>query len=112
MDYVKKTYSCECCSYSTIKPSDWIKHIKCKKHLRNNEKLPYNCDKCEYVGLTHWNLKMHLLSTHSTKEERIKCKYYCVACDRVFFCSTYFNSHNNSTKHKNIVFIQNIDNVN
>ena len=40
-------------------------------------------------------------------EERTKCKYYCVECDKVFFCSTYFNSHNNSTKHKNMVFIKN-----
>jgi hypothetical protein len=107
MDFVKNIFNCDKCKYTTKSPSDWIKHIKCKKHQRNGEKLPIKCDKCDYTGITHWNLKMHLLSIHSTKEERIKCKYYCVECDRVFFCSTYFNSHNNSTKHKNMVFIKN-----
>ena len=83
------------------------KHIKCKKHQRNGEKLPINCDKCNYTGITPWNLRMHYLSIHSTKDERAKCDYYCTSCDKVYFCSSYFNSHNYSTKHKNMVFIKN-----
>ena len=46
---------------------------------------------------------MHLLSKHSTKEERMKQKYYCEDCDHVFFCSTYYNTHINGVKHKNTI---------
>jgi rRNA maturation endonuclease Nob1 len=48
---------------------------------------------------------MHHLSIYSIKEKRIKYKYYCTACDKVFA----FSSHNNSTKHKNMAFIQSIN---
>jgi hypothetical protein len=53
--------------------------------------------------MTHWNLKMHLLSIHSTLEERAQSKYYCKDCDKVFFCSVYMNTHNNGIHHKNMI---------
>ena len=37
----------------------------------------FNCKNCEYIANNHWNLKMHNLSSHTTKEERSKQKYYC-----------------------------------
>ena len=98
-----KKWNCSLCNYGTNKPSDWIKHNNSKKHERNGQKKPIYCDICNLESLTHWNHKMHLLSKHSTKEERMKQKYYCEECDNVFFCSTYYNNHMNGIKHKNVV---------
>jgi hypothetical protein len=46
---------------------------------------------------------MHHLAIHATFEERSQSKYYCKDCDRVFFCSTYMNTHNNGIHHKNMI---------
>jgi hypothetical protein len=46
---------------------------------------------------------MHNLSSHTTKEERSKQKYYCDICDNVFFCSAYYNKHINGKRHKNML---------
>jgi hypothetical protein len=46
---------------------------------------------------------MHNLSSHTTKEERSKQKYYCNICDNVFFCSAYYNKHINGKRHKNML---------
>ena len=97
-----KKWNCSLCNYGTNKPSDWIKHTNSKKHERNGEKKPIYCEFCNLESLTHWNHRMHLLSKHSTKEERMKQKYYCEDCDHVFFCSTYYNTHINGVKHKNM----------
>ena len=64
--------------------------------------MNYKCENCEYASKNHWNLKMHNLSSHSTKEERSKQKYYCDKCDNVFFCSAYYNKHINGKRHKNM----------
>ena len=96
-------FKCINCNYNTSTPSDWIKHTDTLKHKRNGKKLPNNCDKCNYVGLNHWNLKMHLVTNHYTKEERSKEKYYCNDCDQVFFCSEYMKKHMNGKKHNNMI---------
>jgi hypothetical protein len=98
-----KRYNCPLCKYTTDKPSDWIKHTNSKKHERNGKRKSIHCDICNHESLTHWNNKMHMITNHSTKEERIKQKYYCFDCDQVFFCSQYKNTHDNSIKHKNII---------
>jgi len=64
--------------------------------------MNYKCAKCEYASKNHWNVKMHNLSAHSTKEERSKQKYYCDICDNVFFCSAYYNKHIAGKRHKNM----------
>ena len=46
---------------------------------------------------------MHMIINHSTKEERMKQKFYCIDCDQVFFCAQYKKTHDNSTKHKNLI---------
>ena len=61
-----------------------------------------NCKNCDYSSNNHWNLKMHYFSAHATKEERSAQKYYCVICDNVFFCETYYNKHINGKRHKNM----------
>ena len=98
-----KKFNCILCIYKTNKPSDWIKHIKSKKHERNGKRKIIHCDICNHDSLTHWNYKMHMITNHSTKEERIKQKYYCFDCDQVFFCLQYKKTHDNSTKHKNLL---------
>ena len=97
----KKKFNCELCKYSTIKPSDWIKHIESLKHQRNGNKKPRRCDICNMEFFSHWNLKYHVLSHHSTLEDRMKQKYYCNDCDQVFFCSLYMDKHMNGKRHKN-----------
>jgi hypothetical protein len=52
---------------------------------------------------SHWNLKYHNLTNHSTIEERKLQKYYCNDCDQVFFCSLYMQKHMNGKIHKNLI---------
>lgn len=59
----------------------------------------YNCEHCDYVAKTNWNVKMHYYSAHSTKEERQQQKYYCDVCDNVFFCSAYYKKHISGKRH-------------
>ena len=94
-------YICILCKYETSYPSEWIKHTKTKKHERLGKPKTSKCDKCEYNGFNHWNLKQHILSMHSTLEERKQSKYYCDTCDVVFFCSAYMKKHINGKHHKN-----------
>jgi hypothetical protein len=100
---IEKKFNCNLCNYHTNKPSDWIKHMNSNKHLRNGKKKPVNCTLCDYIGLTHWNLKMHILVNHSTIEERSTQKYYCNYCDQIFFCNSYMKTHNNGIHHKNMI---------
>jgi len=72
-----------------------------KKHLRNGKPKTTICSICNFSTSTHWNLKLHILSHHSTKEESRKYKYYCSVCDLVFFCNTYKNKHIAGKIHKN-----------
>ena len=98
---IKDEFYCYLCEYKTKKCSDWLKHQKTQKHLRNGKPKTTICSVCEFSTSTHWNLKLHVLSHHSTIEERRKYKHYCSVCDLVFFCSTYMNKHLNGKIHKN-----------
>jgi hypothetical protein len=94
-----KPFNCIDCNYHTTKPSDWVKHVDSKKHERHGGKKESKCNKCDYKAFNHWNLKIHILSQHSTLEERIKSKYYCDSCDRVFFSQLYKDRHDNGKRH-------------
>jgi len=96
-------FNCINCDYHTNRPCDWIKHIESNKHKRRGEKKTTKCDLCDYVGLTHWNVKLHKLSQHSTDEEKANSKYYCKSCNKIFFCSLYMDKHINGIGHKNMV---------
>jgi len=116
-----KEFNCMTCNYSTLfsfakqpkfvgsadertnKHTDWIKHEKTQKHLRNGKQKITKCDKCDYSSHSHWNVKLHNMSQHSTLEERKASKYYCITCDYVFFCPTYLNKHMNGKHHLNKV---------
>ena len=81
----KPTFFCKSCNYGCNHNSVFVKHQKSDKHLRHGEKKIFKCDKCDYKTTTsHWNLKMHIMSKHSTIEERSKQKYYCNICDSIF----------------------------
>ncbi len=99
----KKTFLCDLCNYTTIKPSDWIKHIKTEKHQRDGNNKNKKCDICDIEFVSHWNYKNHNLVIHATKEEREKQKYYCIDCDQVFFCSQYMKKHIEGKRHNNYV---------
>jgi hypothetical protein len=101
-DKNKKKFYCYLCKYKTTMSADWLKHINSKKHERQGKPKTKKCDKCDYEALTHWNLKQHKLTQHSTLEERSKSKYYCELCDLVFFCSAYKKKHEEGKRHKNL----------
>lgn len=94
-----KPFNCINCDYHTTKPSDWLKHVNSKKHERFGKKKENKCNECDYEAFNHWNLKLHILTQHSTLEERSKSKYYCDSCDIVFFSLLYKNKHINGKRH-------------
>ena len=104
---IKPKFNCITCDYNTNKPSDWIKHVNSKKHERLGKKLPTKCDQCDYNSLNHWNLKLHMLTQHSTIEVRSKSKYYCDVCDLVFFSELYKTKHLNGKRH--LLFVKAIE---
>jgi hypothetical protein len=74
-----------------------------KKHLRGGKKISHTCpnENCSHKTKTHWNMKKHIMVSHSTLKERQQTKYYCGCCDLVFFAPLYFNTHLAGIKHKN-----------
>ena len=70
-------YNCIECNYHTNVKVNWNIHLMTDKHNRNGKKKSISCNKCNYTGSNHWNLKLHLLSQHSTIEERKNSKFYC-----------------------------------
>ena len=105
----KNNVNLECtqCNYKTNSNSLWLRHINTDKHKRNGAKKTTKCDICEYESNSHWNIKMHKLQKHSSKEEKLTHKYYCKDCDIVLMCSAYYTSHINGKVHKNQVLVNN-----
>ena len=54
------------------------------KNENSGIKKPRKCLKCNHVCFNHLNLKHHILTQHSTIEDRKKEQYYCEVCDTVF----------------------------
>ena len=94
-------FYCNLCEYKTSNCTFWLKHLNTQKHLRNGKPKTSKCNICDYETSSHWNLKLHTLSQHSSIEQRKNHKYYCETCDLIFFCSTYMNKHINGKIHKN-----------
>lgn len=103
-------YFCEYCVLQTNAPSLWLKHLSSQKHLRNGKPKTHKCEECDYECKSLWNLKMHKLSQHLSKEERSKNKYYCDICDQVFFSPIFQKTHFNGIKHKNMFLIHKYNN--
>jgi len=102
MDNKIYKYNCECCKLNTSSTSVWLKHLRSAKHKRKGEPKFHKCQLCEFETKTSWNIKLHNLSQHSTKEERSKSKYYCEICDRILFLKSQYESHFKGIKHKNL----------
>ena len=100
---IQYKFNCINCNYHCNMPSDWLKHTKSKKHERGGEILSNYCDKCEYTSVNPWNVKLHKLTQHLTKEERVKTKYYCETCDRVFISQSFKTKHFSGIRHNNLV---------
>jgi ribosomal protein L34E len=103
-------YFCECCILQTNAPSLWLKHLSSQKHIRNGKPKTHKCEECDYECKSLWNLKLHKLSQHLSKEERSKSKYYCNTCDKVFFSQIYHDSHMKGIKHKNLFLLEEYNN--
>jgi hypothetical protein len=97
---------CGLCEYKTDRPTDFVRHLKSKLHQRGGVPKTNECKKCHQILSTHHTLKHHMLTNHSTKEERSKSKYYCDTCDNVFIAKLYYDKHMNGIKHKNQVYIK------
>ena len=63
----KPKFFCETCNYGCNHNSVFMKHQKSEKHLRKGYKKIFKCDNCYYkTNTSHWNLKMYIISKHST----------------------------------------------
>jgi hypothetical protein len=72
------------------------------KKIRSDKVRLDKCTHCDYT--TNKNLVMirHILSVHSTQEERkAKSKYYCDFCDIGTNVKAQYNAHLLTSKHKN-----------
>jgi hypothetical protein len=99
----KNKLYCEKCNFQSKNSDEWLKHIESGKHKRDGQKKPKTCEICNRTFSNHSTLKIHNLSTHSTKEERSKYKYYCDKCDYVFISELYYLQHCKGITHKNII---------
>ena len=94
---------CEKCNFQSTCPVIWLRHIESQKHKRNGKKKPLICTHCNKSLSNHFTLKIHILTSHSSKEERSKQKYYCDSCDYVFVSKLYYEKHCGGKLHKNVV---------
>lgn len=86
-------FECIPCKYTTHNKNTYNKHLESAKHLRGGMHIIYNCEKCEYIGTTRWNLKMHIATKHMTLKEKKELKFYCELCDCLCFTQLYYKSH-------------------
>jgi ribosomal protein L35 len=103
-----KKYNCEKCQYGCNYLSEWNEHLLCKKHTgekrkeRSDKILEEQCKFCHYKSNKTTNMKLHILTHHSTKEERQKeFKFYCDKCDFGTNADILFKRHLETLKHLN-----------
>jgi hypothetical protein len=111
-----KTYACEKCNTICNSEKSWNKHIETNKHktgknkIRSDKIYPCKCtssENCNFIATKKSHMDQHILTFHSTKEERkVKYKYYCDICDFGSLSEVAFNKHLLSNKHKNFVLIK------
>ena len=97
---------CDYCNFDAHSPTEWIKHVETKKHLRKGAKISDNlkCEDCGFVSNNSYNFNIHKILVHGTPADRkAKSKFYCDDCDIGFFCELYYSKHMVSKKHTNMV---------
>lgn len=102
-------YNCEKCQYKCSYLSEWNEHLTAKKHTgekrkeRSDKILEEQCKFCLYKSKKTTNMKLHVLTNHSTKEERkTSMKFYCDKCDFGTNAEILFNRHLETQKHLNL----------
>jgi hypothetical protein len=101
--YKRVEYYCECCDVKVNHMNNWEKHVNSLKHIRAGKPKSIECIECNRKFINHQTQKHHMLSAHSTKEERAKEKYYCETCDYVFISKLYWDKHNGGKIHQSKV---------
>lgn len=106
-------FICEMCKFKCNYNSAWLDHLSSEKHKREGKPKIHKCkfDNCHHETSVSWNMKMHVMTMHSTKEERSKSKYYCNDCDQVFFLPLFYDSHMKGRKHSNQVKINDLSKI-
>ncbi|GAB6018430.1 hypothetical protein CHUAL_000140 [Chamberlinius hualienensis] len=76
-----KLLKCGHCDYNTMQRSVWVQHLAIR-HQLDPEGKPLNkdvrCSECDFVCITDYQLKSHVLRKHSTKSFK---------CDECDYCS-------------------------
>jgi len=67
---------CNCCNYKAHFQSEFNKHLQSQKHKRHGKPKEINCDTCDYIATTNWNLKIHKVMK--------RCKKSLIFCDPYF----------------------------
>lgn len=96
------------CDYNTQYPSKWKQHERTKKHQNNGKKIPRSdktfvsiCKICNHKTENKVSMETHILTKHSTREERkTNFKYYCKYCDFGTFNKELYNKHLTTLKHE------------
>ena len=96
---IKSKFHCQSCNYACTYKSEFNKHLKSAKHKRGGAPINYDCNICNYVSNSSWSLKIHIVNTHMTKEEKKELQYYCDVCDCLCFSQLYYNTHIDSKDH-------------
>ena len=80
--------------------TNWNIHLNSAEHKRESKQKSIECIKCNRKFINHITQKHHMLTTHSSKEDRSKKKYYCETCDLVFISKLYMDKHIEGKFHK------------
>lgn len=67
---IKSKFNCDLCNYACTYKSEFNKHLKSAKHKRGGAPVNHDCNLCNYSSNSPWNLKMHIVNIHMTKEEK------------------------------------------
>ncbi len=108
----QKNLECDKCNFKASMPSEFLRHLNSKKHIRGGvrvNEIKYKCDKCDYNTNSPYHIKIHNVRVHGTSEEKkARCPYYCEICNVGFFAKLFNDKHFNSKLHKNMVEIKRI----
>ena len=101
-----KKFTCEQCHISFLYKSKYDTHLKSKKHTGEAKKTRLDkifepqCRYCNFVAAHLTSMQTHLLTKHSTLEERQKqFKYYCKECDFGTMGEILWKRHQETKKH-------------
>lgn len=115
MNNSNKKLECEKCNFKATAPSELLRHLNSKKHIRGGirvNQMDHCCDLCDYKTNNPYHIKIHKIRMHGTSEEkRTKCTYYCEICDVGFFAKLFIEKHLKSKTHKNMIDINRIKEI-